>query len=176
MLIISQTPLKLIKNIILLVLAIIILFHIPVYGKTGKYTLISPKGETISLSLSLTPEEQSKGLSGLRPEKMSQQEGMLFVYNSVAPRQFWMPDTYFNLDIIFLAPDLKVIGIEKNVPAHPGLKEPPVIYRTKTYNAQYILETKAGSPFSGPLKIGDQLKWKGPSSLSEIRSGTHLLR
>jgi len=107
---------------------------------------------------------------GLRTSEFSDNEGMLFVYNEVAPRQFWMPNTYFNLDIIFLGSSLQVIGIEKNVPAHPGMVEPPAIYRTGTYQAQYILETKAGSPFSSALKVGEKLKWI--NSLSETKSKT----
>jgi len=93
---------------------------------------------------------------------------MIFVYPQDGKRRFWMPDTYFNLAIIFLDQDLKIVGLEKNVPAHPGMQEPPMIKKTETYQAQYILETKASSKFSLKLKVGDQLKFIGSTSLSEI--------
>ena len=85
-------------------------------------------------------------VSGLRTLEINQ--GMLFVYKEEGPRRFWMPDTYFNLDIIFLDKNLVIVAIEKNVPHHPGRKVPPPIYSTKTYRAKYVLEIKANSPVS----------------------------
>ena len=172
MLIISQRPSNLIKNV---VFSLGLLFSLTTFSEAkveqNKTLMTNPLGKSINLRLSVTKEEHTKGLSGLKPTEFSDKEGMLFINENVAPRQFWMPDTYFNLDIIFLGPSLEVIGIEKNVPAHPGMKEPPAIYRTGIYQAQYILETKAGSSFSNALKVGEKLKWI--NSPSEIKSKTH---
>lgn len=132
------------------------------------FSMKNPYGNKIELKLALTRAEHAKGLSGLKPKEFSKTAGMLFVNPGMGPRRFWMPDTFFNLDIIFLDNDLKVVAIEKNVPAHPGMQEPPVIYKTDTYNAQFILETKAGAPFSRKLKKDDVLKFTGSTSLSEI--------
>lgn len=137
------------------------------------FWLKNPYGEKIKLSLALTKKEQTKGLSGLTADRFSDLEGMLFVNKQMAPRRCWMPDTFFNLDILFLDQSLKIVAIEKNVPAHPGLKEPPEIYQTGTYIAQYVLETKASSPFNKKLKINDVLVFSGPRSLSEIILRTH---
>lgn len=136
------------------------------------YLMKSPSGKQVELRLALTREEHTKGLSTLKPQEFSTKEGMLFVNPEMGLRRFWMPDTYFNLDIIFIDGNLKVVAIEKNVPAHPGVKEPPAIYKTNTYEAQFVLETKAGSPFSKKLKQNDVLKFTGPTSLSEIVSKT----
>ena len=128
----------------------------------------NPAGIQVELDLALTRKQHTQGLSGLKSREFSNFRGMLFVNSEVGPRRFWMPDTYFNLDIIFLDSNLLVVGLEKNVPAHPGSSEPPIIYKTESYNAQYVLETKAGSPFGVKLKKNDRLKFIGPSSLSEI--------
>ncbi len=164
------------KNRILLLSFSLLLPSLAVSKTESKNQLLNPQGKAVTLRMSLTREQHTKGLSGLKPKDFGSNEGMLFVNGEVAPRQFWMPDTYFNLDIIFLGPNLEVVGIEKNVPHHPGEKEPPPIYRTKTYLAKYILETKSPSTFSKSLKVGDVLKWKGTSSLSEIESNIHLAR
>lgn len=147
-----------------------------VYATALKANIINPQNQKISLRLAITPKEQQKGLSGLRPHQFSYDEGMLFINNATSTHRFWMPDTYFNLDIIFLDYSLTIIGIEKDVPHHPGFKEPPLIYRTNEYNCQFILETKAQVPFSKQLKIGDKLKWEGTTSLSEIILNTHRLQ
>ena len=104
--------------------------------------------------------------------KETNNKTVLIAMNRVSSRRFWMPDTYFNLDIIFLDDSLRIVGIENNVPAHPGFSEPPAIYRTKEYQAKYILETKAGVKFSKKLKSGDKLTWISASSLSEIELKT----
>ncbi len=163
MITIYQNAPKLIKNLLLAAVILpAISFAKPVFE------MKNPKGETITLRLATTREEHSRGLSGTKPSEFSTKEGMLFVNETMGTRRFWMPETLFNLDIIFLDSNLKIVGIEKNVPMHPGKTEPPAIYRTKTYQAQFILETKAQASFSKNLKNGDELKFSGPSSLSEI--------
>ena len=119
---------------------------------------ISPRGEKISLRFAVSSSEQTKGLSGLKSHEFNENEGMLFVYDKSGPRRFWMPDTYFNLDIYFLDANYKILAAEKNVPFHPGRQEPPLIYQTKTYNAQYVLEMKSSSPISKILKVGEVFK------------------
>lgn len=131
-------------------------------------------GQKIDLRFAISREEHLHGLSGLKSHEFKNNEGMLFINHEMAPRKFWMPDTYFNLDIIFLDTNLKIVGIEKDVMAHPGMKEPPIIAKTETYLAQYILETKAKSLFSKNLKPGDSLTFIGKTSLLEIGSKTRL--
>lgn len=163
MTIITHYSLKLIKN---LILPFVIATQV-VWGK-DLFKIQNPNGVTINLDLALTHKEHAEGLSGLKSNDFKASRGMLFVNHEVGPRRFWMPDTYFNLDIIFLDPNLKIVGIEKNVPAHPGKSEPPKIYTTDIYAAQFVLETKAGAAFGKKLKKNDILKFIGPSSLSEI--------
>ncbi len=171
---ISQKALKLIKNVTL-ILCFLLSFHSVSYAKTPSPSnkMLNPYGKEVVLRLAITRPEHQKGLSGLSPKEFGINEGMLFINPQMGTRQFWMPDTYFNLAIIFLDQDLKIVGLELDVPHHPGFKEPPKIYRTKEYFAQYILETKTESPFNKKLKVGDQLKWVGKTSLLEIGSKTH---
>jgi uncharacterized membrane protein (UPF0127 family) len=171
---ISQKPLKLIKNVALMI-SFLLSFSSVSYAKTEKslYKIQNPYGKSVVLRLAITRSEHQKGLSGLSPKDFGINEGMLFINPQMGIRQFWMPDTYFNLAIIFLDQNLKIVGIEPNVPHHPGFKEPPSIYRTKEYFAQYVLETKTESPFNKKLKAGDQLKWVGKINLSEIGSKIH---
>lgn len=101
--------------------------------------------------------DQQIGMSGRK--SFPKQQGLLFVYPYSGPKQFWMPDTYFNLDIIFLDQNLKVVAVERNVPSHPGRSESlKPIYRTKTYLSQYILEIEA-SLNSDWFKEHDQLEF-----------------
>ena len=137
------------------------------------FTMKNASGKTVQLRLAISKDEQTHGLSGLKSNEFKISEGMLFINDYESPRTFWMNDTYFNLDIIFLNKDLKIVGIEKNVPFHAGSNEPPRIYRTNTYQSQFVLETKGNAPFSKSLKVNDQLQFLGKPTLSEITLKIH---
>lgn len=114
-------------------------------------------------------DKQTQGLSGVLEEDFQDNEAMLFYYEEDGPRRFWMPDTYFNLDIFFLDKDLRVIDIERNMPAHPGHSEPPRIAQTRTITCRHVLELKSSSSYGRKIKIGDQLTWTSEEgSLAEI--------
>jgi len=166
---IYQKTSKLIKNLALLSAVLPMMAWANV-----TYQMSNPTTDKVNVRLAITRFEHSRGLSGIKPSDFPVTESMLFVNDGMGDRRFWMPDTYFNLDIIFLDSDLKIVGIEKNVPMHPGMSEPPAIYRTKIYKAQFVLETKAAAPFSKKLKVGDKLKWISKTPISEIVLRTRL--
>jgi uncharacterized protein len=169
--IIAQRPLNLIKNLILILcLGLSSCFAAKQKAPELTSILVTPQGVELTTRLALTLEQQGQGLSGVQPEDFTDTEAMLFVYDSEGVREFWMPDTYFNLDIFFLDENLRVIDVERNVPAHPGMVEPPPIARTRSIRSWHVLELKASSPHARSLRIGDQLKWKGDVSLTEIKS------
>tara|TARA_R110000868_G_scaffold175888_6_gene413127 strand:+ start:2007 stop:2606 length:600 start_codon:yes stop_codon:yes gene_type:complete len=135
-----------------------------------RFNLGHPSGRFIKTVLLYSAREQEVGLSGTKSEEFDQNEGALFWYDRKGPRRFWMPDTYFNLDLVFLDSDLRVIDIDKNLEAHPGRDEPPQIKFSKTVQARHVLEVKASSDFAESLKVGDQLRVLSPLSLSQIES------
>lgn len=132
--------------------------------------LITPQGGVLQTQLALSVEEQSKGLSGIQDDQFLADQAMFFYYLEDVIREFWMPDTYFNLDIFFLDSELRIIDVERNVQSHPGMKEPPRIPRTRPIRARHVLELKASSPHARQLKIGDQIKWPQSPSQTEIES------
>lgn len=132
-----------------------------------KVELITPSGESITTRLAISPAEQEQGLSGVRPDQFDEDDGMLFFYLDEGDRQFWMPDTYFDLDLFYLDKDLKIIDIIRKLPHYIGRTNPDLIPRARSVWARHVLEMKAASHISQKLKLGDVLKWKGKHSLSE---------
>jgi uncharacterized membrane protein (UPF0127 family) len=130
--------------------------------------LLTPKGDAIKTKLAITNPEQEQGLSGVKPENFDDNEGMLFYYLEDGEKYFWMPDTYFDLDLIYLDKDLKIVDIIRKLPHHIGRHNESLIPRARPVWCRHTLEMKAGSPLAGSLKIGDQLKWKGPIPYSEM--------
>lgn len=130
---------------------------------------ITKSKEVIFLEISSTDQEKQKGLSGRKEKSFPLNRGMLFIYKNSSPKKFWMPDTYFNLDIFFMNKNFKITHIERNVPHHPGYKEPPKIYRTKPYKARYVLEMNSKSKIAKTLEIGEQLKLISPNFSLETK-------
>jgi uncharacterized membrane protein (UPF0127 family) len=172
---ITQIPRWLIKNLLLLGIFVLASCQNDAGGDSalahGRLATLS--GEVIKVEIARTDKEQKAGLSAKKKGYLKPNQGMLFVYNQVGFKGFWMPDTYFDLDIIYLDKDLKVVSIARKVPHHPGRNEPPAIARVKPVKCQHVLEMDASSPISQRLKVGQSLKWLEKKSLFEIGLKTH---
>lgn len=129
---------------------------------------IPPKGDRLKVHLALTQPEQTKGLSGTKPEQFGMDQGMLFAYPRAQQLAIWMPDTYFNLDVFFLDEKLRVVGLERDVAHHPGYQEPPPIARSGMYRGQFFLEIDSKSPLAKKIDIGTVLLWKGDVPLADV--------
>lgn len=106
-----------------------------------------------------TPYERTKGLSGVKPTDYSNTDIAFFVFDEESPRNFWMPDTHFDLSIVFLDNYFLVIGKEtlKHFPYKMTKANKNKIPKTSTYDARYVLEIKASSPLNKKIIIGEYL-------------------
>ena len=122
-----------------------------------------PRLSTIELSAGMhnivaevarTPQQQQIGM--MMRTKMEQHEGMLFVFDDVAPRCFWMRNTLLPLSIAFVADDGTIVNIAEMQPqsdeSHCALR--PVRYALEMNKGWFAKRgikpgTKLrGSPFS----------------------------
>jgi uncharacterized membrane protein (UPF0127 family) len=129
--------------------------------------LITPAGDTIKTSIVYKGVDQQQGLSGIQDADFKNDQGMLFFYLVDDEKNFWMPDTYFDLDIIFLNPELKILDIIRKLPHYIGRNSPELIPRGRPVWARHALELKATSGIAQKLKIGDQLTWKSSLNLKD---------
>lgn len=127
--------------------------------------LITPNGAPIQTRVALTWKDQQQGLSGVQPEDFSDEQGVMFFNLEDDERNFWMPDTYFDLDLFYLDQTLKIIDIVRKLPHYRGRANEDLIPRARSVWSRHVLEMKSGSKTATSLKIGDQLKWKSPVSL-----------
>lgn len=71
-------------------------------------------GESLHVEVAATPEARACGLShrkALDPER-----GMLFVYSTPRPLEFWMKDTHVPLSIAFIDEQGTVLNIQRMTP------------------------------------------------------------
>lgn len=128
--------------------------------------LVTPDGHEVDASIAYKSADQQQGLSGVKPENFNNQMGKLFMYFKDAARVFWMPNTFFALDIIYLDQNLVIKDIVWALPAYSGNVNSE-IPRAPSITSRHVLEMKAGSPISASLREGDKLEWKSSLSLSE---------
>ena len=90
-----------------------------------------------------TPEKQEKGLMGR--ESLSEDQGMLFIYDEPQDLSYWMKNTLISLDIIFIDDDMEVVSVKQGQP----MSEEPITED----DVQYVLEVNSNSG----IEEGDQL-------------------
>ena len=103
----------------------------------------------IVAELAQTPQQQQIGMM-MRTE-MATHEGMLFVFDDVAPRCFWMKNTLLPLSIAFIEDDGTVVNIAEMKPRSEAshCSEKPV---------RYALEMNQGWFSKRAIKPGFRLK------------------
>jgi uncharacterized membrane protein (UPF0127 family) len=132
--------------------------------------LMTPQGDIIKTKLIYRPKDMEQGLSGVRSADFHEDQGMLFFYLDEGDKHFWMPDTYFDLDLIYLDKDLKILDIIRKLPHYIGRNNPGLIPRARGIWCRHVLEMKASSVISLNLKIGDKLQWKSQPDLSKTEA------
>lgn len=146
----------------LIVLAIVAFFVYVVHfvdRKPGS-TIITVASSTIYAQVANTEHKRSMGLSFT--EKLDDNAGMLFVFDDVGQKHFWMRDMYFDIDIIWLDENKQVIGfferVSKNTynPKNPELSK---IYHSPE-NTRFVLEVNSGTIEKLKIKTGDVLNFK----------------
>lgn len=105
----------------------------------------------LRVMLANTPEELSKGLSGL--DSLSADTGMLFTLQRTGPARFWMRDTRIPLDIAFLDEKMRILSIQRMEP-HTGaaVYDGPI---------KYAVETNAGWFAQNGVEVGDVGEYGG---------------
>ena len=102
-----------------------------------------------------TPAEREKGL--MYRDRMDQDAGMLFIFESDLPLTFWMKNTFIPLDMIFIDSGMKIVGIVEN--AAPGT----LTSRSPGVPAQYVLEINGGLAAKLGLRAGTSVQFRNLS-------------
>jgi len=122
----------------------------------GDITL--PSGKVLKLYVADTGPRQVTGLSGTKANEFEADETLIFLGKKDVMRNFWMPDTYFNIDIIYLTAEFYVLDIQKNVQHFIGREPQYKIPKAKPVYCRHVLEIKADSPFAKEITPGMTLK------------------
>jgi hypothetical protein len=118
-----------------------------------KYSQIKIGSQEIKAEVVDNEETRIKGLSGR--DSLSNNEGMLFVFEKPDIYPFWMKDMKFAIDIIWIK-DKRIVDIVKD--AQPPTVDGKTITYTPRAEADLVLETVAGFCTENNVKIGDEIQ------------------
>lgn len=123
------------------------------FTKEGKLEIFKKESDSLVRQLDVEfAESDYETQTGLMYRKgMQDNQGMLFIFPDVAMHSFYMKNTAFALDIIFIDEHLKIASFQKN--AQPfnetGLSSKVPI--------KYVLEINAGLAEKWLLAVGDSI-------------------
>lgn len=104
---------------------------------------ISVKAPRAELNLQVANTESQRELGLMSVTKLPPHSGMIFVFDTDGPVEFWMKDTLLPLDMVFVGPDGKVRRVSERVPVVP-LDTPDGTIPRRSGNAKYVIELAAG--------------------------------
>ncbi|MCH9659943.1 MAG: DUF192 domain-containing protein [Bacteroidetes bacterium] len=110
------------------------------FTKEGDLKLLKSETDsviaTLDVEFAISSYETQTGL--MYRKGMKDTQGMLFVFSEASMKSFYMKNTQFPLDIIYINDDLEVINIVKNAQPYNESSLP------SQAPARYVLEVNAG--------------------------------
>ncbi len=115
-----------------------------------------PSGEKVQVKMAVLNSEKVIGLSGL--EKLTDFDGMLFVYEKPARASHWMRGMLFSLDMYFIDENKKVLEIRRDLSPCQSEEDCPAII-SENENIRYVLELPIGVGDEYGLEINSIINW-----------------
>ena len=125
------------------------------FVKEGELSFTDSKGQfsqRIDIEIADDDEQRATGL--MFRDKMGENQGMLFIFDSEAPQAFWMHNTVLPLDIIYVNSKMEIVHIAKNAKPYSEKSLPSI------KPAQYVIEVNAGYCDKIGIKEGDKIVWR----------------
>ena len=122
----------------------------------GARVVLEPLGAasvSVRVEIAETPEQRQQGLMYRR--QLDPNAGMLFLFERPQHNSFWMRNTYVPLDMMFIEPSMRVLGIVENAePLTETSRSVPGL-------SQYVLEVNAGFSREHGIGPGTMVRFQG---------------
>jgi len=106
----------------------------------------------IAIEIADDDAQRTRGL--MYRKHMKDDRGMLFVFQSPAPRKFWMKHTIIPLDILFVRADGAIAAIAEHTTPY---SEAGIDCNEETL---YVVEVNAGYCAAHGIRPGDSIEWE----------------
>lgn len=145
------------------VLILALLFVLPLYARAAEpvmnsemlcipVDLIKRDGQLLNMSMEVaaTPSSSRRGL--MFREFLPPLGGMIFVFHPAEDVAMWMKNTLIPLDMLFIAPDNRIIHIHENAKPHDLTPLP------SGGITRYVIELRGGTAAKYGINTGDYIK------------------
>ncbi|KQC31373.1 DUF192 domain-containing protein [Flagellimonas eckloniae] len=121
------------------------------FTKEGELTILKQETDSIAalFNIEIAESEYETQTGLMYRESMEENQGMLFIFPDVAMHSFYMKNTQFPLDIIYIDENLKIASFQKDAKPYneSGLSSKVPV--------KYVFEINAGLSEKLGLEIGD---------------------
>ncbi len=126
-----------------------------VFQKEGELSFFRQKVDTVitRLDIEIADSDYETQTGLMYRSSMADKQGMLFIFPNEAMHAFYMKNTEFPLDLIFIKADLGIASFQENTQpfSEDGLSSKVPV--------QYVLEVNAGLVQQWGLEIGDKINF-----------------
>jgi len=123
------------------------------FKKEATLTINRFDGTPITFHIELANSDYERETGLMHRTKMSDDQGMLFVFEEEALRYFYMKNTSLPLDLIFINSENKIVSI------HPNAKPMSEVSISSKYPAKYVLEINAGLSNRNDIQEGMEMTY-----------------
>ena len=124
------------------------------FKKEGELTFADSTGnQIVKIDIEIADNDYERQLGLMNRESMEEMQGMLFIFPDERYQSFWMLNTLFSLDMIFINSKKEIVTIHKNTKPLSEQSYP------SSEPAQYVLEVNAGFCDRYNIKQGDKVFW-----------------
>lgn len=118
--------------------------------------VVMPNGTVLSVELALTDAEKAQGL--MFRESMPRDAGMVFPFDGLEIRPFWMKNCHFPLDLVYATKDGTIVEVIKALPPCPPDPAPCPNHVPKA-KSDTVVEVNAGVADATGAVVGAKLRW-----------------
>ncbi|HEA30539.1 MAG TPA: DUF192 domain-containing protein [Leeuwenhoekiella sp.] len=123
------------------------------FTKEGELNIYKADSTSTSLDIEIAETDYETATGLMYRDAMETNQGMLFIFGSPSVHNFYMKNTEFPLDILYITADQKIATIAAN--AEPFSEES----LSSQVPVQYVLEINGGLAEEWNLKVGDSVSW-----------------
>jgi uncharacterized membrane protein (UPF0127 family) len=130
--------------------------HYYKFKKEGELTFVDSTGNPIiKIDIEIADNDYERQLGLMNRQSMEEMQGMLFLFPQEEFQSFWMRNTLFSLDILFINSKKEIVTIHKNTKPLSEQSYP------SSEPAIYVLEVNAGFCERHNVQLGDKIYWIG---------------
>jgi uncharacterized protein len=130
--------------------------HYYKFKKEGELTFVdSVENPIIKIDIEIADNDYERQLGLMNRQSMEEMQGMLFIFPQQQYQSFWMRNTLFSLDMLFINSNKEIVTIHKNTTPLSEQSYP------SSAPAIYVLEVNAGFCDRHNIKLGDKIFWIG---------------